>query len=120
MSCPCSDCTACPEAGGCCVLVLTEDELTVLRRFAETPFLPLAREEASGLPLCPELEGDAGRVAAVLRNLESKGLLTLDDGVPLSNYDYTPCAPCSVCGSMALTAAGQDALEALEIQGIAQ
>ena len=120
MSCPYSDCAACPEAGDCGVLVLTEDELSVLRRFAETPFLPLVREEEGGLPLCPALEGDAQRTAAVLRNLESKGLISLDDRLPLSNYDYSPWGHSPVHGSTALTAAGQDALEVLEVRGIGE
>ena len=119
MPCPYSDCAACPEAGGCGILFLTEDELSVLRRFAETPFLPLVRD-AGGLPLCPSLEGDPERLAAVLRNLESKGLISLDDRLPLTNYDYSPWASRPVHGSMALTAAGQDAWEALEVQGIGE
>ena len=117
MPCPHSDCAACPDAGSCGALFLTEDELSVLRRFAETPFLPLVKK-ADGLPFCPTLEGDAERLAAVLRNLECKGLISLDDWLPLTNYDYSAFASHSVCGSMALTASGQDALEALEIQGI--
>ena len=36
MPCPHSDCAACPDAGSCGALFLTEDELSVLRRFAET------------------------------------------------------------------------------------
>ena len=120
MPCPYSECAACPEASGCGILFLTEDELAVLRRFAETPFLPLTRERNGGLPLCPSLEGDAERVAAVLRNLESKGLISLDDWLPLSNYDYSPWASHAIHGSMALTAAGQDALESLEVRGIGE
>ena len=119
MPCSHSDCAACPEAGSCGVLFLTEDELSVLRRFAETPFLPLVKK-ADGLPLCPTLEGDAERIAAVLRNLESKGLISLDEWLPLSNYDYSPFPPGSARGSMALTASGQDVLEAMEVQGIGE
>lgn len=119
MPCPHSECAACPEAGSCGVLYLTEDELSVLCRFAETPFFPLVRE-GDGLPFCPTLEGDAGRLAAVLRNLESKGLISLDDRLPLTNFDYSSWASRPIHGSMALTAAGQDALEALEVQGIGE
>ena len=117
MSCPHSDCAACPDAGSCGALFLTEDELSVLRRFAEMPFLPLVKM-TDGLPLCPTLEGDAQRLAAVLRNLESKGLISLDDWLPLTNYDYSAWTSHPVHGSMALTASGQDVLEALEVQGI--
>ena len=119
MPCPHSDCAACPEAGSCGALYLTEDELSVLRRFAETPFLPLVKK-ADGLPLCPALEGDTERLAAVLRNLESKGLVSLDYHLPLSNFDYGSYAPWPFHGSAALTAAGQEALDSLEVQGIAE
>ena len=117
MQCPHSDCAACPKSGSCGALFLTEDELSVLRRFAETPFLPLVKK-GDGLPLCPTLEGDARRLAAVLRNLESKGLISLDDWLPLTNYDYSAWTSHPVHGSMALTASGQDVLETLEVQGI--
>ena len=117
MPCPHSDCAACPEAGSCGALYLTEDELSVLRRFAETPFLPLVKK-ADGLPLCPALEGDTERLAAVLRNLESKGLISLDEWLPLTNFDYSFFTPGFAHGSMALTASGQDVLETLEVQGI--
>ena len=58
------------------------------------------------------------RVAAVLRNLESKGLVSLDYHLPLSNFDYSAYAPWPLHGSAALTAAGQEALDSLEVQGI--
>ncbi len=111
----CESCAACP---GCGDLLLTVDELTVLRRFAAVPFLPLARRAEDGLPVCLELAGDPERIAAVLRNLESKGLVSLDYRLPLSNFDYSEYAACPLRGSMALTAAGQDALEALDIRGV--
>ena len=119
MPCPHSDCAACPESGSCGALFLTEDELSVLRRFAETPFLPLVKM-TDGLPLCPTLEGDAQRLAAVLRNLESKGLISLDEWLPLMNFDYSAWVSFPIHGSMALTASGQDVLEALEVQGIGE
>ena len=114
----CAHCAACDACPGCGDLLLTADELTVLKRFAAAPFLPLARRAEGGLPVCLELEGDPERIAAVLRNLESKGLISLDDHLPLSNFDYSAYAAWPLRGSMALTAAGQDALEALEIQGL--
>ena len=113
----CEGCAACDACPGCGDLLLTADELTVLRRFAGLPFLPLARRE-DGLPVCLELAGEPDRIAAVLRNLESKGLVSLDYRLPLSNFDYSGYAAWPLRGSMALTAAGQDALEALDIQGV--
>ena len=112
----CASCAACDACPGCGELLLTRDELAVLKRFASVPFLPLAG--GAGLPVCLELEGDRTRIAAVLRNLESKGLITLDYHLPLSNFDYSAYTAWLLRGSMALTAAGQDALEALDIRGI--
>ena len=113
----CAACAAREACPGCGQLLLTVDELTVLRRFAAVPFLPLARRAEDELPVCLELTGAPDRIAAVLRNLESKGLISLDYHLPLSNFDYGAYAAWPVRGSMALTAAGQDALEALDIQG---
>lgn len=115
---PCDSCAACDACPGCGELLLTRDELTVLKRFADLPFLPLAGGAEDGLPVCLELAGDRARVAAVLRNLESKGLISLDFRLPLSNFDYSAYTAWPLRGSMALTAAGQDALEALAIRGI--
>lgn len=114
----CDACDACDACPGCGDLLLTVDELTVLKRFAGLPFLPLACGTEDGIPVCLELEGDPDRIAAVLRNLESKGLVSLDYRLPLSNFDYSDYAAWPLRGSMALTAAGQDALEALDIQGV--
>ena len=114
----CASCAACDACPGCGELLLTRDELDVLKRFASVPFLPLARGTEDGLPVCLELEGDRLRLAAVLLTRESKGLITLDYHLPLSNLDYRAYAAWPLRGSMALTAAGQDALEALDIRGV--
>ncbi len=110
----CDSCAACP---GCGDLLLTRDELAVLEVFAQTPFLPLACRTGDEVPVCLELPIAADRVAPVLRNMESKGLISLDYHLPLDNYDYTLYASWQVHGSAALTAAGQDVLDSLEIQG---
>lgn len=115
---PCSGCSHPADCGSCRDLYLTLDELEALRRFASLPFLPLARSAGDEKPVCLELDGTPERVAAVLRGLESKGLISLDYHLPLSNYDYSAYASWPLHGSMALTAAGQEALESLEIQGV--
>ena len=114
----CDSCPSCGSCPGCGDLLLTRDELTALRAFAQTPFLPLARRADDEVPVCLELEGEPDRVAAVLRNLERKGLVSLDYHLPLSNFDYSAYAPWPLHGSAALTAAGQEALDSLEVQGI--
>lgn len=113
----CAACAACDACPGCGDLLLTRDELAVLDRLAETPFLPLARRADDEIPVCLELEGEPDRVAAVLRNLESKGLVSLDYHLPLTGFDYSAYGPWPLRGSLALTAAGQDALDSLAVQG---
>ncbi len=115
-------CDGCPQSCGPCqgcgsTLYLTPGELSMLRRFGQAPFLPVARPAGEERPVFLE-EGGGEDWSAVLRNLEAKGLITLDYSLPLSNFDYAPYASCPFRGSMALTQAGQDALEALEIQGV--
>ena len=114
---PCASCPSCDACPGCGDLLLTRDELDALGRFSEAPFLPLGGDAGAERPVCLELPGSPDRVAAVLRNLESKGLISLDYRLPLSNFDYGAYAAWPLHGSMALTAAGQDALDALAIQG---
>ena len=114
----CDSCPSCGACPGCGDLLLTRDELTALRAFAQTPFLPLARRADDEVPVCLDLPVDPDRVAPVLRNLESKGLVSLDYHLPLSNFDYSAYAPWPLHGSAALTAAGQEALDSLEVQGI--
>ena len=92
MPCPHSDCAACPEASGCGALFLTEDELSVLRRFAETPFLPLVKM-TDGPPLCPTLEGDAQRLAAVLRNRRARASFPWMTGSRLPTSTTAPGSP---------------------------
>ena len=115
---PCAGCEACESCPGCGDLLLTRDELAVLETFAQTPFLPLARRADDEVPVCLDLPVAPDRTAAVLRNLESKGLISLDYHLPLAGFDYAPYASWPLRGSMALTAAGQEAVESLEIQGV--
>lgn len=114
----CGGCAACAPCSGCGDLLLTRDELDVLVRLAALPFLPLARAAGDELPVCLELPGEPRRVAAVLLALESKGLISLDYHLPLSNFDYSAYGAWPLRGSLALTAAGQEALDSLEIQGV--
>ena len=107
----------CGNCGGGCgnqdgTLYLTEGEIALLRRFGEIPFWPLCRRDEH--PVCPgeEMEPD------LLLSLSRKGLIRLDEDLPLSNFDYGPWAAYPHQGSMALTAMGQRALDLLEIRGV--
>lgn len=113
----CADrCSACPGCSG--TLFLTPGELSMLLRFGQTPFLPVARQTGNEAPVYLEEDTRSPEeYAAILRNLEAKGLISLDYALPLSNFDYSRYSACPHLGSMALTQAGQDALDALEILG---
>lgn len=106
--------------GGCSgcgsELLLTEAELALLRRFGETPFLPVASAYNRKTPVY--LEDGEGLAPAIL-GLAGKGLIRLDYDIPLQNFDYKPrYEPWPLHGSMALTGWGQEVLEQIEIQGI--
>ena len=106
--------SGCPGCAGGGALVLTEAEIAVLRRFGEIPFWPLSRAADREEPVCLE----EGMDSAALSALSMKGLIRLDYHLPLTNFDYAPYAAYPYRGSMALTAAGQRAVELLEIQGV--
>ena len=110
----------CGNCGGCgSTLVLTPEEITMLRLLGQIPFLPVARSAASMEPVYleeGELSPEEGSQA--LRRMEKRGLITIDFDQPLKGayspaYDAYP-----IKGSIALTILGQQALELLEIQGI--
>lgn len=107
------NCGGCGGCGG--ALYLTEAELALLRRFAQIPFFPLARRADSEEPVCLE---EGGMDPAALSALALKGLIRLDYDLPLANFDYRDYGAYPHHGSMALTAAGIDAVETLEISGV--
>ena len=109
----CGNCAGCGNAGAG-VLELTEAEITLLGRFAQIPFWPVARRADSETPVC--LEEDDMR-PELLSALALKGLIRLDFDLPLRNFDYGAYADFPHRGSMALTAAGQNVMELLDIQG---
>ncbi|MBR0280744.1 MAG: hypothetical protein IJQ81_04020 [Oscillibacter sp.] len=113
----CGNCTRAGNCGGNAgagVLELTEAEIVLLGRFAQIPFWPVARRADSESPIC--LEEESMR-PELLSALAVKGLIRLDFDLPLSNFDYAAYDACPHKGSMALTAAGQNVIELLDIQG---
>lgn len=114
-----SNCENC--AGGCggCAreLTLTPQELAMLEKLAQIPFLPIARRIDDASPIYLE-DDDLSReeYTLVLQLLEKKNLITLDFDRPLKNHVPRPDYP--IHGSVALTARGQQVLELLELQGI--
>ena len=115
----CGSCGSCGAAGQ--YLSLSEAELSLLQRFAQTPFLPVAQ---SGTGLSPVLldapAGDRPQAGLTLMSMQLKGLVRIDYELPLSNFDYARFPEYTTRGSAALTAYGQEVLDLIEFQGIEQ
>ena len=109
-----TDCGGCPSQNG--TLFLTQEELEALLRFSQLPFLPVARRAGGESPLLLDEPRDPSLDAA-LEGLRQKGLVQVDEDLPLSNFNYAPFGDFAHRGSAALTQTGQTALELLEIQG---
>lgn len=118
-----TDCTSCGGcAGGCggCrshVLLLTEPELRLLRQFAELAFLPAACTRTDETPVYLDGSENRAQTSAAILALQIKRLVSVDFALPLKGFDYTGYEAWPIRGSMALTAAGQEALDSLDIQG---
>ena len=117
-SCSSGCCGSCGSCGGGRELWVTEGEVALLNRFAELAFLPVARRWDSENPVYLEdgvekapLNGD------LLKALQFKGLISIDYDMPLAGFDYAAYEGYPCRGSMALTEAGQRAVELLTIQG---
>ena len=67
-------------------------------------------------PLQDGLPHRAQTSTAILA-LQIKRLISVDFALPLKGFDYAGYEPWPIHGSMALTAAGQEALDSLDIQG---
>lgn len=116
----CSSCAGgCGSCGGCRshVLLLTPLELSLLQDFAALAFLPVACTQTDDTPVYHTPLGSREQVSAALCALRAKQLISIDYALPLQGFDYAAYTGCSIRGSMALTAAGQDALASLDIQG---
>ena len=109
----------CGNCGGCGqTMVLAPEELDILCRLGQIPFLPVARTAASLEPVYLEEDADPKRYSLALQCLEKRGLISIDYDKPLkggysADYDAYP-----IRGSFALTASGQQVLDILEIQGV--
>ena len=108
----------CGSCGGCArELTLTEAEVEFLQKFAQIPFLPVARRMGDLEPYY--LEADAPEdTGLILQCLEKKGLISLDYDKPLKGFDDSAYAAFPIRGSMALTERGQTVLALLELQGL--
>ena len=108
----------CASCGGCArELTLSQPELDFLMKFAQIPFLPVARKMGDLEPvyLEPDAPEDAG---LILQCLEKKGLISLDYDQPLKGFDDSAYGAYPIRGSMALTGRGHAVLELIERQGV--
>ena len=110
----------CGNCGGCGqTMVLAPEEIDVLYRLAQIPFLPVVRTASSLDPVSFE-EGiaDPERFSKALQCLEKRGLISIDFDKPLKGGYGPQYDPYPIHGSFALTASGHQVLEILEIQGV--
>ena len=128
----CTGCGSCASGCGGCqshVLLLTEAEIRLLRRFGlsgrsfipmligELAFLPAACTRTNETPVYLSDLGGRAEISAAILALQVKRLISVDFALPLQGFDYAEYEDYPVRGSMALTAAGQEALDSLNIQG---
>ena len=108
------DCSQCSGCGN--TLTLTDGEIRMLQKFAQCPFLPVARNAGDEEPVYLE-ESDAP-YSLILACLEKKGLIDIDYHEPLRGFSYETYKGYALHGSMALTARGQSVLDLLDLQGV--
>ena len=110
----------CASCGGCArELTLTEHEVRFLMKFAQIPFLPVARKMGDTEPVYLEDQEETMETySLILQILEKKGLVSLDYDQPLKGFDDSAYLAYPIRGSMALTERGHTVLDLLERQGI--
>lgn len=123
MECRRSDCGK-SHCGACCggicqggSLQLSREEAKLLAKFAELPFLPVTCRADDRSPIFLDQEYTQTAISTTITGLWQKRLIRVDYDIPILNFDYADYGPYAIHGSMALTAAGQDVLDFLEIQG---
>ena len=114
-------CGSCGSSGGCqfaSQLYMGPDEVKLLRMFAQTPFLPVARKRDDMVPVYLEDQQFSPETYSILLQLlEKKMLISIDYDAPLKGASMEKYSAYPVHGSMALTARGQGVLELLDMQG---
>ena len=110
----CAGCSGCAKE-----LVLSQQEIHMLQKLGQIPFLPVARKRDDRIPVYLE-DTDCSReeYSLVLQLLEKKGLISVDYDQPLPGADMSAYTDYPVHGSFALTRRGQDILEVLDTQGL--
>lgn len=102
------------SCGGCGRdVILTGKAIELLELMGRYAFLPLGEKDGKAFYLAENGERYENSVTA----LRLSGLVTLDWDMPLAGFDYRGYEEAERRGSMALTKLGQDALDALSVQG---
>lgn len=109
-------CGGCSGCGG--ALELTAGEIKMLLALGQIPFLPVARKMDDETPVyLEEQDLTQAEYSLILQCLEKRGLISIDYDMPLKSFDDSAYAAYPIRGSFALTARGQQVVEALEVQG---
>lgn len=118
----CKNCTGscCNSCGGCGgELVLSAEEIALLRTLGQYSFLPVARKADDMTPVYKEDTACSQEAYSLaIQLLEKKQLIYLEY-TPLAGANMQAYAGYPVHGSMGLTGRGQAVLELLELQGTA-
>ena len=115
----CGNCGSCGSSNGC--MELTEGEIEMLKTLGQIPFLPVARKLGDDTPVYLEdAERTQEEYSLILQCLEKRGLISIDYDKPLKSFDGAAYESYPVRGSFALTLRGQQVLDLLELQGIAE
>ena len=114
----CGNCGSC-GSNGC--MELTVGEIEMLEKLAQIPFLPVARKLGEDIPVYLEdTDKTQSEYSLILQCLEKRGLISIDYDKPLRSFDDAAYGAYPVRGSFALTLRGQQAVELLDLQGIAE
>ena len=114
----CGNCGSCGSSG---CMELNMGEIEMLRNLAQIPFLPVARKLGDDTPIYLEdTEKQPEEYSLILQCLEKRGLISIDYDKPLKSFDDAAYAAYPIRGSFALTLRGQQVLDLLELQGIAE
>jgi len=114
----CEKCSTCSGCGN--GLELTMEEMEFLKELGQYSFLPVARKASDMIPVYLE-NGEENKelMSLVIQCLEKKMLIDISYD-PLPGADMRAYKDYPVHGSIALTVRGQQVLELLELQGIAE
>lgn len=115
----CGNCGSCGSSGGC--MELSMGEIEMLQKLAQIPFLPVARKMGDDTPIYLEdAEKQPEEYSLILQCLEKRGLISIDYDKPLKSFCDAAYEAYPIRGSFALTLRGQQVLDLLELQGIAE